>query len=169
MTNRALVLCLGLLAGCRDKTTKEADKTLEEASSAVSVTPDRLPPGKLLEGEVVLFGLRLPRGFTVKEAYGTTTIAIGQANPDDVAEYLRARVQAKHVELGQGKLTFPDCAVVGTNHPLRIEVTGQNVTTKLFVRDLARPVAKEQKSATERWREVGLSPDGKLLNEHELE
>ena len=40
-------------------------------------------------------------------------------------------------------------------------MTGQNVTTKLFVRDLARPVAKEQKSATERWREVG-SPVGPL-------
>ncbi len=166
---RPLALCLVLFTGCREKPPQQTEDVGSVPAPPASVSPDRLPPGKLLEGETVVFGLRLPRGFAVTETYGSTTIAVGQANPDDVAEYLRARVQAKHVELGQGKLTFPDCTVLASKHPLRIEVAGQSFTTKLFLRDLSRPVAKEQKSSTERWREVGLSPDGKLLNEHELE
>lgn len=169
MTKRTPWLCVGLLVACREKAAPSSSESVSADPPSASVSADRLPPGKLLEGDVVLFGLRLPRGFTITESYGSTTIAVGQSNPDDVAEYLRARVQAKHVELGQGKLTFPTCTVLGSNHPLRIEVAGQGFATRLFVRDLARPVAQEQKSPEERWREVGLSPDGNLLNAQDLE
>jgi hypothetical protein len=107
----------------------------------------------------------LPRGLEITSEYGTKIIASGQVNPDDVADYLRHRVDARHVELGQGSLVFPNCRVLETKHRVRLEVLGTGIRTRLVIEDLERPAATETKSEAERWREVGMSPDGRSASE----
>lgn len=138
-----------------------------QAPSSVEVTPDRTAPGGLLESEVLQFGVRLPRGLEVSSVFGTKAIASGQVSPDDVAEYLRHRVDAKHVELAQGSIVFPSCRFLETRHRVRLEILGQGIRSRLVIEDLERPVASETKSSEARWREVGMTPDGRTSDQLE--
>jgi len=131
---------------------------------------DEARPGELAEGTEKAFGLPIPRRMALKARFPDAVYAEAAVSPERVANYVRERVEAAQVETGPGKTVW-DKAVVkgGPTTPLRVEVTRVGSTTRLVVRDLTRPKDNENLSDDERWRRLGLTPQGKLADPNRME
>jgi hypothetical protein len=171
----ARILLLGILTmACEeDAPVVPADYGPAPSRSAGSAqAPDRLAPGELAEGKGEMFGLLLPRGVRVTARFAKEAHASGKVTVGELAAYIRKRVDARHVELAQGRTIFPSARVKGgpADKLFRIEVVaGSGSITKLVMRDLTRPAAVQGISEAERWRRAGLTPDGKVIDMKALE
>ena len=132
---------------------------------------DRLAPGELAEGNEKVFGLAVPRGMKLERQFVGAAHMVGRVKPEDVANYVRERVEVERVEIGAARTVFPRVYIKGdlSRKVFRIEVVADGATTKLVIKDLTRPKAPEGLSEAERWRRAGFSPDGKPLNPKKLE
>lgn len=168
------VLVAALLGACRGEPAPAQPKGAASAKSA-RVPVDRLAPGELAPGEEALFGLILPKGMKVQGRFDTTGLAWGNLSADDVANYVRTRVQVEHVEVGAARTIFPGVAIKDgpAEHTFRIEVVRESVGTRLIVRDVTpeppAPPPEPGLSDAERWRRAGFSPNGKPLDMKALE
>jgi hypothetical protein len=130
---------------------------------------DRLAPGELAPGDETIFGLVLPRGMRVSAHFDRVAYATGPMPPEDVANYLRDRLDAAHVELGAVGTVFPAARVKGgePDKTYRIAVHAAGKGTELELRDVT-PVPAEPRDPTlseeERWRRAGLQPNGMPLD-----
>jgi len=141
-----------------------------ETAAPAPTTPDRLPPGELLEGEERAFGLPLPRDLKLESATKRTVHARGRVKPETLANYLRARVLVQHVEMANRKLIFPKAQLRGDPNRtiLRLEVIDEGLTTHLIVRNLMGPPLVEGLTDSQRWEQAGRKPGG-ALDPHRLE
>jgi hypothetical protein len=161
----ALILASGAV-GCR----KHAPQP-PPAASAVPVKPpvDRLGPGELAPGTEVLFGLLLPRGMKVTALFPRVGHAAGPLHAEDVANYVRDRVDVRRVELGVVGTVFSAVHVTGgdPSHVYRIEVNSAEESTEIVMRDVT-PVPPPPVDTTltdeERWRRAGYQPNGMPLD-----
>jgi len=131
--------------------------------------PDRLAPGELAPGTAQAFGLVLPRDLRVQAQFQKELQATGPVSPEAVANYVRQRVVAAHVELGVARTVFPDALIKGgpAGHVFQIEILPERGgRTRLIVRDVTPEPATQGLTEEERWRRAGLTPDGKLLEDH---
>lgn len=176
MTPRSLcsttVLTAALLGACRNEPAPSEAKTAPSAKPRPPV--DRLAPGELPPGEEALFGLLLPKGMKVQGKLDETGLAWGRLPPEEVANYVRARVTVQHVEVGAARTIFPAARIndSSSEHAFRIEVLRENAGTRLIVRDLTPPPAPPPEPGltdAERWRRAGYTPDGKPLDMSKLE
>jgi len=164
----ALGLLLALLMpACRD----EPKPTAAPAPSvAPAPPPDQLRPGELAEGTLEAFGLKLPRIMNVDTRFPDAVFASGEAAHKDVVGYVRERVLAEKVETIETKTIFEGATLkTAPTKKLRIEVIAQaRGLVKLVIRDETRPPAKPGLTEEERWREVGLTPQGELIDPSHL-
>jgi hypothetical protein len=135
---------------------------------------DRLAPGELPPGEEALFGLLLPKGMKVQGQFTETGLAWGPLPAEEVANYVRSRVDVERVEVGAARTIFPAARIKAgpAEHAFRIEVVRESVGTRLIVRDLAPtppPPPAPGLTDAERWRRAGFTPDGKPLDMKALE
>lgn len=170
----AFVALLGLSAlGCGRTESRRAGPLAPSPNDALpgATSPDRLPPGELLEGEARAFGLPLPRDMTLDSITKHTAHVRGRVRPEALGEFLRARVLVQHVEMAEKKLVFPKAQVRGDPKGtiLRLEIIDEGISTHLVVRNLMGPPAIEGLSEEERWRRAGMQPDGKLIDPQRLE
>jgi hypothetical protein len=98
-----------------------------------------------------------------------TAHAVGPLPAEDVANYVRDRVDAKRVELGAVGTVFPAVHIKGGDptQVYRIEVNSTGPGTELVFHDVTpepKPVREEGISEAERWRRAGLTPQGKPLD-----
>ncbi len=165
----ALTLSVSVCAGCNS----QKDATSNPSASARPKTPDRLAPDELAEGQTQLFGLRLPMGMRVEARFVHSGHATGPIAPERLANFVRQRVEVRHVELAASRTVFSKARIKGGDPSklYRIEVIPKGRESKLFVELLnpPKPPAPKGISEAERWKRAGLSPDGKLLNPQELE
>jgi hypothetical protein len=161
-----LVLAAFASAGCHRRQPSPEEQVVAPAPRATDVEPvDRTLPGELAEGTERAFGLLLPRAMVVSGRFDDVVFASGRAAPDQVANYVRRRINADKVETGPSKTLFTRATVKGHPGPLvSVEVVARDGTTDMQVREVTPKAAKEGLTDEERWREVGLKPDGTPLD-----
>lgn len=171
LTSVAAILLAIALVGCRAKRGVEDQHAAPpEPRAAVSAAPPQAPvdqalPGELAEGTFRAFGLLLPRVMNVSARFDDVVFATGDAPPEQVANYMRQRVNADKIVTGPEKTVFSRATVKA--HPgqlVGIMVVSKGGRTELEVRDVTLKHAKDGLSSDERWRELGLSPDGTPLD-----
>lgn len=143
------------------------------SGSSTPKTPDRLAPGELAEGKSTLFGLKLPVGMEIEARFEHSAHASGIVPATKLANYVRQRVEVARVELAQSGTIFPQ-AVIRAGDPARryrIEISSKGRSTKLSVQWLnpPKPPPVPGLSEEQRWQRAGISPDGKLIGQQQLE
>jgi hypothetical protein len=150
-----------------------AAPTASPSASAKPKTPDRLLPGELAEGDGDLFGLRLPKEMRLEARFPTSAHATGLVEANKLVDYVKRRILVRHVELAGSRTVFDKARIKGTHQKqlFRIEIIPKGRRSKLAIELLnpAKPPAEKGLSEAERWRRVGLTPDGKQLNPKQLE
>jgi len=182
----ALSLFTAALAGCRKQAPLAERQAAPGASlAAPSAEPgteakggpspvDRLGPHELPPGTETIYGLTLPEGLRLVAHFPRVAHAVGSLSPEEVANYIRDRVDVRRIELGAVGTVFPRVRVKGGDPQryLRIEVNVAGDGTELVVRDIS-PMPELPRDPTlteeERWRRAGLRPDGTPLNPRELQ
>ena len=172
----ALALALWACAGVALSLACDSGEKVAPARASASAkprTPDRLAPGELAEGKDVLFGLKLPLGMKTDARFPHSGHASGTVSAEKLANYVRHRVQVARVELAASGTVFPQATIHGAEpeRRFRIEVTSKGRNTKLAVHWLnpPKPPVVTGLSEEQRWQRAGISRDGKLIGQQELE
>ena len=156
-------------AGCK-RPPPPAPLATPPVASASARPADHALPDEIAEGAEKAFGLPIPRQMRVVGRFDDVVFASGDVAPELVANYVRQRVIASHVETGPAKTVFTGVTLrVAPIHTLRVDVISRNGDTELTVRDETRPPAREGLTEAERWKELGLSPKGTPLDPTRLE
>jgi len=162
----ALLACC-LCASCHAKSAaKGSDSNASLATASVSKPVDRLAPDELAAGNADVFGFVVPREMQVEHRYKEATHVIGPVKPDALANYVRERVIVSHVEIGAARTIFPS-ARIKAGAPDRVydlEVIPEPGISRLIIRDTTPPKIVPGLSDAERWRQAGLTPDGRPLD-----
>ncbi|HEY6726926.1 MAG TPA: hypothetical protein VI197_22995 [Polyangiaceae bacterium] len=160
----------GVALGCDRNTAAPSPST---SQSGAPKTPDRLAPGELREGNGTLFGLKLPVGMKVDAQFPQSAHASGLVSVEKLANYVRQRVTVSRVELAASGTVFPQATIRGGDPARRyqIEVSSKGRTAKLSVLWLnpPKPPPVVGISEEQRWQRAGVTPDGKLIGQQQLE
>jgi hypothetical protein len=166
-TLAALALALAATACRRSAPDDGSSQAAPNAGGSAARPPvDRLAPGELAEGSTSAFGLTFPRKMRLERRFFDAAHATGNVPPEAVANYVRQRVDATHVEIGAARTVFPKVHIKGgpPDKLFRIEVIANGPTTQLVLRDVTPPPVEPGLSEEERWRRAGMTKDGKLLD-----
>jgi hypothetical protein len=145
----------------------DGDPLDADGGASAPRTPDHLGPGELVDGPLRAFELKLPAGMEVRETFATVVYAWGQVDPMRLANYLRAQVKGGSISVGAAATVFDRVTVPANTKRilrLRVDAAAQGHAARLEVRDITPPPLPSASSEAERWRQVGMTPDGKLLD-----
>jgi hypothetical protein len=140
------------------------------SDAAPAPTPsghDRLEPGELVDGPLHAFELKLPRGMEIREAFTSVVYAWGPVDPMRLANYLRRQVTGGSISVGAAATVFDQVTVPANGKRLlrlRVDSMSQGRAARLEVRDVTPPPLAPAVDEAERWKRVGMGPDGKLLD-----
>jgi hypothetical protein len=163
---RAVVIAVTLACvSCKRAPTPEQNAAA--VAAVPSATPvDHLAPGELVEGPEKLFALPVPRLMKVSFLFKDRGLAEGRLEPEQVANYVRARVRDGKITTGASNTVFE-----GVRHPaeplrlLRVRIERARGQCQLEVLDIT-PAAPEPDPGSDeaRWRKAGFNPGGKPLD-----
>lgn len=162
---RAIVLSAIACASCRRRPPPAPPD--ESATPAPSGPVDQLAPGELAEGKDKLFGFPVPRRMKITARFGDEAFATGDIAMEDVANYVRARVNAEHIETGPTKTLFTGVKMKRDpdSKQLNIEVLWRGPTrTELTLYDASKAKPDPNVTLEQRSKDVGVTPDGKLVD-----
>jgi hypothetical protein len=149
-----------VVSGC-----KKAESVAATSSAAPSASAplDHLAPGELPPGTETVFGLALPEGLALRGVFPGVAHAFGPLSLQDVAAYVRTRVDSPRMEFAGNGAVFPAVHISGGDptrlYRVEVNVLGQN--TELVVRDVTPvPPPPGGLSDAERWRRAGYNPNG---------
>ncbi len=166
-TAAALAACaLVALAGCKKRET--------ETTRPPPRAPDKLAPDESPEGAEMLHGLRLPRRSRVADQLGPYTIVRSQLPADQLATYVRQRVEGGNVTAGAASTVLNGVTAKGGDPTALLEIKVQPThdpafTSEMHVRVLPKPQLPPEATEEERWRAAGVTPDGKLIDRQKRE
>jgi hypothetical protein len=143
------------------------DEAQPAPAPSASVAADRLAPGELVDGPLRAFELKLPMGMEIREAFNTVVYAWGPVDPMRLANYLRGQVKGGSISVGAAATVFDQVTVPSNGKRLlrlRVDAAGQGRSARLEVRDVTPPPPVPAVDDAERWKRVGMTPDGKLLD-----
>jgi hypothetical protein len=166
--SRLVLLACWLCASCHAK----SEPAGGAAGSAVAAKPgtskpvDRLAPDELAAGNAEVWGFVVPREMQVEHRYKEVTHLIGRVKPDALANYVRERVIVSHVEIGAARTIFPDARIKAgkADRVYELEVVPEPGLTRLVIRDTTPPKIQPGLTDAERWRQAGLTPEGRPLD-----
>lgn len=165
-TPSGLALFAALLcASCHGKPNAGPSASAQAAASAPRPV-DRLAPDELAAGNAEVWGFAVPRDMQVEHRYQEVTHIIGPVKPDALANYVRDRVIVSHVEIGAARTIFPDARIKGgaSDRVYELDVIPEPGLTRLVIRDLTPPKVEPGLTDAERWRQAGLTPEGRPLD-----
>jgi hypothetical protein len=127
---------------------------------------DRLAPDELAAGNAEVWGFVVPREMQVEHRYKEVTHLIGPVKPDALANYVRERVVVSHVEIGAARTIFPDARIKAgaADRVYELDVIPEPGITRLVIRDTTPPKVQPGLTDAERWRQAGLTPEGRPLD-----
>lgn len=166
----ALGACLSC-ASCHGSS-GSAPATLSSAPGAIAPKPvDRLAPDELAAGNAEVWGFVVPREMQIEHRYQEVTHLVGPVKPDALANYVRDRVVVSHVEIGAARTIFPNARIKSgaADKVYELEVIPEPGTTRLVIRDVTPPKIVPGLSDEERWRQAGLTPQGRPLDMKKFE
>jgi hypothetical protein len=131
---------------------------------------DHLAPGELVEGSDQAFGLTLPRDLRVEAAFSDVVYASASAAVHPIVAYMRARLREGTLREGDASATFEHVKVPGKpGLELFVRVIRMPGTTRVEIRDTTPRPAPDLPDEAARWRQVGLTPEGRLLDSTHLD
>jgi hypothetical protein len=160
----ALLLC----AACHPKPAPAPASSAEVASA----TPvDRLTPEELNAGSSSIWGFSVPQEMHIEHHYREAAYMIGPVKPDALSNYVRDRVLVSHVEIGAGRTIFPNAHIKGgaPDGVYEFDVIPEPGATRLVIHDLTPPKVQPGLTDEERWRQAGLTPQGRPLDPKKFE
>jgi hypothetical protein len=133
---------------------------------ASAVPVDHLAPGELVEGPDKAFGVPLPREVRVEWNHPGSVRALGPVSVHALVKYFRTRVAEAHRTEGDTFAELDDVRLGGNpGHVFRIRMTELPPRgTLLELDDVTPPPAPDLPNEEARWRQVGLTPQGKVLD-----
>jgi hypothetical protein len=167
---RAVAIAIALASCKKDEAATEPLAAGPTADAAVARPADHLAPGELLEGTEKAFGLTLPRAMHVDQAFVDVVYASGDLKPEAVANYIRGRVRMGTVQIGAASTLFERVQIPGLpgrEIAIRVSQGERGEGCRVDFRDVTPPVLPPTEA--ERWKAVGLSPEGKILDPTHLE
>lgn len=175
ITGRPLPLRVALAAsltcaGCHQKPAPAAgDSPLAARSAAKPV--DRLAPDELAAGSGEVWGLAIPRDMHIEHHFPEVAYVVGPVKPDALANYVRDRVVVSHVEIGAGRTIFPNARIKGgpADHLYELDVIPAPGGSRLEIQDLTPVKVVPGLSDAERWRQAGLTPQGRPIDMKQFE
>ena len=169
--NARVALAISLLcAGCQRKAPPApTGAALAAASSAKPV--DRLAPDELAAGTADVWGLAIPRDMRIEHRFPEVAYVVGPVKADALANYVRDRVVVSHVEIGAGRTVFPNAHIKGGSHDhlYELDVIPEPGGSRLEIQDLTPVKVIPGLSDEERWRQAGLTPQGRPLDMKKFE
>jgi hypothetical protein len=154
---------LAAASGCKSK---EAPLSRNGDTSAPA---DHLAKGEIPEGRERAFSLPLPLRSQVKIRFRDNVQVVSSHTHEELSNFVRARVKSGRVLIGTTMTTFEDVVVPSepTRH-LKIEIrqltTLDEHRSEMIVRDITPPPSDPNETDADRWRKVGLTPDGRLID-----
>jgi hypothetical protein len=167
-----LALALAALeAGCRHAPAQtDAREHGPPPPQAATLPIDHLAPGELLEGPEQAFGIALPRGIGVDGAFSRVVHASGRGSVSSLTKYFEARLAGGEFRDGPESATFEHVRFPSRpDRELRIHIRAWGSGVTVEVRDITPPPAPDLPDEAARWRQVGLTPDGKLADPTHLD
>lgn len=152
-------------AGCKRKEESVA-RTAPSHRAA-----DALAPGELPEGSLDVLGLRLPIGARIVTKLGTATIVRSSAVPTQLDGFVGKRVEGEST-MQDGARVWTAAKVKAGKDPeqrVRIEISRSkdpDFKSEIFIDPLAKNPLPATATTEERWRAVGVTPDGTLINKN---
>jgi hypothetical protein len=143
--------------------------TAEPAPSAPPA--DRLAPGELIAGNKKAFTIVLPRDVKIEQPLTNVVFASSQVSASDLANYVRARVRDGTVNIGATATVFDQVKAVDDPTRtlfIRIFPGPEGRGARIEVRDVTPPVLPALSSTAERWKQFGLTTDGKFIDPQHL-
>jgi hypothetical protein len=174
-TTSALSVRLALAAVLATVSCHHKLATPAPASSALadnSAKPvDRLAPDELAAGSSDVWGLAIPRDMHIEHHFPEIAYVVGPVKADALANYVRDRVVVSHVEIGAGRTIFPNAHIKGgpPDHLYELDVIPEPNGTRLQIQDLTPVKIIPGLTDEERWRQAGLTPQGRPLDMKKFE
>jgi hypothetical protein len=171
----AVVGLVALAGACRrsEPATDGQDPTANGAGSAparLASPADHLAPGELLEGPEQVFGVALPREVKLRESFVDVAYASGPAAVPALVQYFRARLEDGALREGPGAATFEHVKVRGKpGADLTVRITPAPSGANVEVRDTTPPRLPPLPDEAARWKQVGLTPEGRLADPRHLD
>jgi hypothetical protein len=168
----AVAAVASLVAACHASPPADT-KTEGAASTATATTPppvDHLAPDELVEGTDQVFGLTLPRSLGLSYSFVSVVLANGPLTIHPVAKYFRARVEGGTFREGVESATFEHATVPGKpGVELGIQITTTPGGVHVEIRNTTPPPVPNLPDEAARWRRVGLTPTGRILDPTHLD
>lgn len=160
----AVAVLVGLAAACHRRS--EAPRPVEQAAPA----PDRLSGEEGLPEAETAFGLPLPRGLRLTQAFNDSAYFAGRLPPAAVVEHLGKQLVSSHLELMGTRSVFARAQIKGDAEKrlFRIEVSEISSGSRLYIQNITPTPAPPGLSPEEMWKLAGRSPDGKPIDENQL-
>jgi hypothetical protein len=167
--NARLALAASVFCVACHKPTPAPTDTAVGASSAKPV--DRLAPDELAAGTFQVWGLAIPRDMRIEHRFPEIAYVVGPVKADTLANYVRDRVTVSHVEIGAGRTIFPNAHIKGgpPDHLYELDVIPEANGSRLEIQDLTPVKVMPGLSDAERWRQAGLTPQGRPLDMKKFE
>ena len=157
-----------ILASCQQAPPEEWKPGARPVASAVPVaTPvDHLAPGELVEGTQKAFGLTLPRDVPIDRDQPGSVRAVGPVSVHSLVKYFQPRLVEGRLTEGDTYAVFEQVKLSGKpGEVYRIRLTELPPRGTLVELDnVTPPPAPDLPDEEARWRAVGLTPQGKLLD-----
>jgi hypothetical protein len=179
MTGRAAaVLSLAALAAACRRTPAPGDppgparasETAAPGVEASAAPADHLAPGELVEGPGQAFGIALPRGMLVSGAFVDVVYASAPASVHALARYFGARLESGGVREGEQAATFEHVRVRGKpGDELTVKIARAPQGARVEIRKATPPPAVVPPDEASRWKQVGLTPEGRLADPNHLD
>jgi hypothetical protein len=135
-----------------------------------TVPADHLAPGELLEGTDKAFDVTLPRGLKVDGRFGDEVLANGPFGVHPLVAYLQGHVQGGSLTEGATSATFDHVTAPGKpERPLTVRILKAGDGVHVEIRDvtpLAMPPLPDENA---RWKQVGLTPTGRIADPTHLD
>jgi hypothetical protein len=163
-----------LSAACHGSSAVGETASLAASAAAVRAPPpvpaDQLAPGELLEGTDKALDVTLPRGLHVDGRFADLVLTSGPLGVHPLVAYFQAHVQGGDLREGSTTATFDH--VTAHDHPdrplsVRILKAGDGV--HVDIRDVTPPKLPDLPDEAARWKQVGLTPSGRLLDPTHLD
>ncbi len=168
----AVALAAGFpLAACDEDLIYVGPNEAPSAGAPQPKTPDRLPPGELLEGEEDVFGFAIPKPMKIRAHFGDSVHLAGVVPPGTIEGYISARVNASRVEVAGQRTTYPEVTIKGGDpkRVYQIDVISHGDEVRMVIRDMTPLPAIPGLTEEERWKRAGLKPNGELIDPKRLE
>jgi hypothetical protein len=168
------VAVLAVVGACKSPAptaeTEQAAQNPSAPSEANTPPADHLAPDELVEGTVQVFGVTLPRVIAVKGMFVDVAYAGGPASVHALARYFRPRLTGGTLREGPLTAVFEHVKVPGKpGIELSVHIASAADGSTIALRDSTPRPAPALPDEASRWRQVGLTPQGRLADPTHLD